>query len=138
MLDSIAAFYHAHEALLYGLFAASLFAFVLTLLAVPWMVVRIPHDYFARREREHLPRGRNHALRLAVFLGKNLLGLLFIVMGVVMLVLPGQGLLTILIGIVLLDFPRKYQFERWLVCKKPILASVNWLRARFHHPPLVF
>jgi hypothetical protein len=51
-------------------------------------------------------------------------------MGVAMLVLPGQGVLTIITGLLLLDFPGKYRFERWLVRRGPVLRGVNWLRDR--------
>jgi hypothetical protein len=68
---------------------------------------------------------------------KNLLGCLFVVAGLLMLVLPGQGLLSILIGIILLDFPGKYSVERWLISRPPVLHTVNWLRRRAGRPPLV-
>ena len=47
-----------------------------------------------------------------------------------------QGLLTILIGIMLTDFPGKYKLERWLVRKRPVLTSINWLRQRAGKSPL--
>ncbi|MEX0964235.1 MAG: hypothetical protein WDZ52_09385 [Pseudohongiellaceae bacterium] len=53
-----------------------------------------------------------------------------------MLILPGQGLLTILIGVVLVDFPRKYKFQRWLISLGPVLKSANWLRRKGGREPL--
>lgn len=70
--------------------------------------------------------------------GKNLLGLVVLLMGIFMLVLPGQGLLTMLIGVLLLDFPGKYQAERWFIQRGPVLKAVNWLRRRRSKPPLEF
>lgn len=127
-----------NEVLVVSLLALSLLTFLLTLLAVPWLIVRIPHDYFARGDRVAYDPGSHRLLRLAFLAGKNLLGLVFVLMGFGMLVLPGQGLLTILIGVMLLDFPGKYDFERWLVQRPPILRSVNWLRGRFERRPLDF
>ena len=75
-------------------------------------------------------------LRIVLLLGKNILGCILIVMGLAMLVLPGQGLLTILIGTLLLDFPGKFKFERWLISRKPILRTSNWLRKKAHKAPL--
>ncbi len=73
----------------------------------------------------------------ALLLGvaKNILGGLLVVMGVVMLFTPGQGLLTILIGLLLLNFPGKYRLERWLVLRPGVLRGLNWLRQRRGHRP---
>ena len=70
-------------------------------------------------------------------IGKNVLGAIFVVAGIIMLVLPGQGIFTILIGIMLLDFPGKYQFERWIVARRPVFQSINWLRQRAGRAALV-
>ena len=68
---------------------------------------------------------------------KNLGGYALVGAGVAMLVLPGQGLLTILIGLGLIDFPGKREFERWIVCRRPVGRALNWMRRRAHRPPLV-
>jgi hypothetical protein len=124
-------FIHANEDLLFLLGAVSVVTFFGSLLLVPWLVVRIPADYFALEERRVAAwQDRHHALRWAVLIAKNCLGAVLIVMGIAMLILPGQGLLTILVGIVLLNFPGKFRLERWLVRKGPIWRSINWLRRR--------
>ena len=138
MFEPLTEFLAAHEVLVLSLLTASFLAFTLTLLAVPWLVVRIPHDYFAGRERAPAVQHSNRFLHYGLAFLKNFFGLVFIVIGLSMLVLPGQGLLTILIGVMLLDFPGKYAFECWLVRRRPILHSINWLRARFGHRPLEF
>lgn len=108
-----------------------------SLIFIPLAVVRIPPDYFAHSTRPPgLGIDRHPVVRAAHRLGKNALGLAFIVMGVAMLVLPGQGLLTILIGVLLLDFPGKYRFEKWLVSRPGLLRAINWLRRRARRPPL--
>ena len=113
------------------------FTFVATLVFVPWAIVRLPADYFHYHARERALWSTFHpVIRFTLLFGKNLLGCILIVMGVAMLVLPGQGLLTILIGILLLDFPGKFTFERWLISRKPILHTSNWLRKKAHKPPL--
>jgi hypothetical protein len=128
----------AHEALLFSLAGISTLVFVGTLLAVPWLVARIPHDYFAPRKRHRVPWADKHpALRALLLTGKNLIGLVFVVVGLALLLLPGQGLVTILIGIVLLDLPGKYRLERWVVGRPAVLRSINWLRGRMGRPPLV-
>jgi hypothetical protein len=70
-------------------------------------------------------------------IGKSLLGYVFIAAGVLMLVLPGQGMLTILVGIILVDFPGKYRLERWIVTRRPVLRFINRLRRRAGRAPLV-
>jgi hypothetical protein len=56
--------------------------------------------------------------------------------GLVLLVLPGQGLLTMLAGLVLLDLPGKRAFERRVVARPRVLSALNWLRARAGREPL--
>jgi hypothetical protein len=125
-----------YQAILWWSFAASVALFVLTPLAVLWIVVRLPVDYFAakRRPRDEgpLPSG----LRPVVIVVKNLVGALLVVAGLVMLVVPGQGLLTIVVGLMLLDFPGKYRLERWLATRSQVWRSINWLRRRAGHEEL--
>jgi hypothetical protein len=110
--------------------------FVASLLLVPWLLLRLPADYFAAGRRPTLPWARMHpVLRALALLAKNLLGLVVLLMGIAMLVLPGQGLLTMLIGLLLLDFPGKYQLQRWLLQRAPVLHAANWLRQRAGKPP---
>ena len=61
----------------------------------------------------------------------------FLVAGVAMLVLPGQGLLTILIGLMLISFPGKRGLERRIVGRPTILRILNGMRARRSLPPLI-
>lgn len=114
----------------------SLLAVVATAIGVPWVVSRLPYDYFSREERlawRERPSAPVTALLLA--LAKNVLGGLLVAMGVVMLFTPGQGLLTILIGLLLLNFPGKYRLERWLVLRRGVLRGLNWLRHRHGRRP---
>lgn len=113
--------------------------FIASILFVPWAVVRIPDDYFHHAKRHRVPWGEYHpVLRLLMLVAKNLLGLMLVLAGIAMLVLPGQGLLTMLIGLLFVDFPGKYRCERWLVTRKPVLQAINWLRHKHHKPPLRF
>lgn len=104
---------------------------------LPYLVVRIPADYFRHRTRHHeYVRDRHPAVHHAIVILKNGLGILLILAGIAMLVLPGQGLLTLLIGLMLTDFPGKYRVEKRLIAQPGVLKAVNWLRARAGHPPL--
>ena len=127
-----------HRLFLGWLAASSLFTFVATLTVVPLLVVRIPHDYFARdKQRKNSWDGFHPVLRLALRIVKNLMGYVFVIAGIAMLVLPGQGLITLFIGITLLDFPGKYRVERWAIMLPAVLRCINWLRRRADRKPLV-
>lgn len=115
----------------------SVVSFLASLVIIPWIVLRIPADYFSKPKRVSLISSSAHpSLKILVFIVKNLFGVAVILLGIAMLVLPGQGLLTILIGVVLIDFPRKYKFQRWLISRGPVFKSANWLREKGHKTPL--
>ena len=124
-----------YESLLWSLTALSVFMFFATLIAMPLLIARLPADYFTRRPVRDWPAPRP-ALHLLLVILKNLLGVVLLLAGLAMLVLPGQGLLTIFVAIMLLDFPCKRDLERWLIRRRPIFRAANWIRAKRHQPPL--
>ena len=137
VFSRLMAWLETHELVLWSLGGASVFMFVATLVAVPVVVVRIPADYFTRPERgTRLILKRHPALGLVVLILKNLLGLILLVAGIAMLVLPGQGLLTIVIALTLLNFPGKYHLERWVVSRPPVFRAINWIRRHRNVPEL--
>ena len=123
---------------LWWLITFSITSFIGTLILVPVFIIRIPHDYFADIHRHGWdPWGHRHpVIRWSFIIGKNLIGVLFIALGIAMLVLPGQGILTMLIGIMLTNFPGKYQLERSVVTAAPVLRNINKLRRRAGREPL--
>ncbi|MDA1369699.1 MAG: hypothetical protein O2971_02925 [Proteobacteria bacterium] len=139
MMDLLSNFFQSHETLLIAMGIISIVTFVVTLVLIPWLVIGLPRDYFAESYRVPvIDRRRHPVIKLIILIGKNLLGVLVLLLGMLMLVIPGQGLLTMLISIILLDFPGKYALQRWLIQRKPVLNSMNWLRARRGRPALVF
>jgi archaellum biogenesis protein FlaJ (TadC family) len=122
---------------LWWLLGISTFAFIATLIAVPAFVIRIPSNYFSRSTRPTTELERQHPRMRALGVGvKNIVGLILILMGIVMLIIPGQGFLTITIGFMLIDFPGKYRLERWLVSRRQIMTAMNMLRDRAGKKPL--
>ena len=121
--------------LLSWLFVVSLVSLVLCALLLPVMVLRLPADYFAS-SRDHLPASQT-PLGWLVRMARNLLGALFVLAGIAMLLLPGQGVLTILIGLMLLDFPGKRGLERRIVGRPSVLRMLNKMRMRRNLPPLI-
>ncbi len=126
----------ASSALLPWLFALSLVSFVGSLIVIPWILIRLPPNYFDERYPRTWLRDHHPILRFAGHLLKNAVGVIFILGGLAMLVLPGQGLLTIVIGVSLLDFPGKRALERRLLSRPMVLQAINRLRQRFGRPPL--
>jgi hypothetical protein len=130
--------FREHPAAMWWSGALSLAMFLGTLLVVPVLLVKMPADYFLHDRHETPPdwRGQHPALRWSARIGKNLLGGLLVGMGILMLVLPGQGLLTILLGVSLLDLPGKRRVEMALLRRRGVSRAVNWLRRKYERPPL--
>lgn len=115
----------------------SLFTFVATLLLVPVLVVRLPSDYFSHHHRHRMAISTRHPLVNFLITGlKNIFGIALVLVGLLMLVTPGQGLLTLLVGLMIMNYPGKYTLERWLIRRLHILPALNWLRTRAGRPPL--
>ena len=112
--------------------------FSLSLGIVSLILVKIPADYFRNNHHSKLWAGRPPAVRILALIGKNLLGVVLIVVGIILSLpgVPGQGLLTILLGVMLVDFPGKHRLEQKLLHRPAIKNSINRLRARFDKPPL--
>ncbi len=104
-----------------------------SMLAIPWLVVRMPVDYFHQPSRPVRYRG---PLAWLLWVIRNALALVLLAAGVLMLVLPGQGILTILIALMVSTFPGKYRLERAIMRRPGVLRSVNWIRRRYRRPPL--
>ncbi len=114
----------------------SLVAVLATIAAVPWVVGRLPADYFSRERRVSWRKMASAPLYAHIVTGlKNLLGSVLVIVGAIMLVTPGQGVLTILTGLLVMNFPGKYRLERWLVSRPGVLRALNWLRGRRGQPP---
>ena len=133
MLD----WFKEHQDLVIWLTGASVILFVATLIIVPVMIVRLPPDYFANKQHRPRPaKPRPAPAHLALRIARNALGILLILVGLIMLLLPGQGLLTILVGVLITEFPGKYRLARWIVSRRRVLAAINWLRTRAGREPL--
>ncbi len=122
---------------LLGLFSGLMF--VGSLLFVPWLVNRLSPDYFIHH-RQHVDRRKQlHPAQVYMLrLLRNGLGLVLLLAGIAMLILPGQGILTILIGISLMDFPGKILLLARFVRMKQIRKSLNWMRRKGGKEEFVF
>lgn len=137
-VDFVLDWLNAHRTLVGWMVIGSAILFVASVIAVPWMLVRIPHDYFGPGTHHTTPFADHHPVaRLVLLVARNLIGTILLLAGIAMLVLPGQGILTILAGLVLLHFPRKHELLRWILSRRQVLASANWVRHRARRPPLI-
>jgi hypothetical protein len=105
--------------------------------AVPWIVLKLPKNAFSEVKRRPGWLDQQPAvIRLPIRIFKNVVALGLIIIGIVMLVLPGQGILAILLGVMLGDFPGKLRLQQWIVARPKVMNSLNWLRRKFRKPPL--
>jgi hypothetical protein len=112
------------------LVAFSVVAIVASLVLVPRFLAKLPVDYL----RAEAPSA---SASMPVRILRNLLGIVLVLLGVAMLLLPGQGLLTLLVGVLLVDFPGKHRLVVRALSRPKVLAVVNKLRAHRGSPPLV-
>ena len=114
---------------LLGIF--SFVAFFGSLIAVPWVIGRMRSDYFLTHWQQVETRHRRHpALALIILVMRTGVGIVLVIAGVAMLVLPGQGLLTILIGICVMDFPGKRHLLDRLWQIPQVERGLNWIRRK--------
>ena len=131
-------FIHDHENVFLWLTLGSFIGFIASILLIPWIVTKIPSDYFTHPKRQkYLWCNQPKIVRFVFILLKNILGVIFIIGGISMLLLPGQGILTILIGLIIMDFPYKYKVEIWIIKHPFVLRTMNKLRSKVKQPPLV-
>lgn len=122
--------------LIEGLGLLSLVTFIGSLLAVPWIIARLPPNYFIQHRQKVEARHRRHPIMARIiFVTRNTIGLLFFLAGMVMLILPGQGIITILIGLSFMDFPRKHQVVDMLIRRPRVIGFLNWVRRKEKQPP---
>ena len=134
MLELLHQYEHEYLILAWVSFAL----FLVSLTVIPLIVVQLPTNYFQSNRRNRISTRSKHPL-LAKFLIsiKNILGFILLMLGILMLVLPGQGILTILIGISMMNFPGKYKLERKLVLIPKVLKSLNWIRSKANKDSLI-
>ena len=110
--------------------------FLVSLLSIGWLVSLIPSDYFVNRKESKFKLNYPVAWIVSVVI-KNIFGYILIFGGILMLILPGQGLITIFVGLLLSNYPGKYSIEKRIIATPKILKSINWLRKRSNEPPLI-
>ena len=134
-IESITEFISSYKVYILWLATISLFVFIFSLLSIKWLVALIPSNYFIKKKKVKTKRSHSFIWFLSIIV-KNLIGYTLIFGGILMLVLPGQGLFTILMGLILSNYPGKYSIERKFISMPSVLKTVNWLRKKSDKPPL--
>jgi hypothetical protein len=117
----------------------SLVTFIGSLLAIPWIIARLPSNYFIQHRQKVAARRKRHPLMAKIiFVTRNTIGFIFFLAGMAMLILPGQGIITILIGLSFMDFPKKHDVVDFLIHRPRVVQFLNWIRRKEKKPPLEF
>ena len=125
----------AHAGLLV---TGSLLSLVISVVLGPALILRLPAGYFTYQHRRAVRTERRHpVLHLTLTGTKNVIGAVFVLAGLALLVLPGQGIITLLAGAIIMNYPGKFEFERWLVRRPRVLPALNWLRMKYGREPLL-
>ena len=137
-MDAILNWFKAHPGLTGAILVGSLVLAVIYAVLIYVAIARMSPDYFIQSDKTPGGwRSRHPLLRVVTLSIKNLVGVLLVLMGILMLVLPGQGILTLLIGISLLDFPVKRGLEKKIVGMPAVHNAINKIRSRVGQPPMV-
>ena len=119
-LNSILDYIYGYKNIIIWLGSLSVFIFLFSLIGIKWLIALIPNDYFLIKKESKI-KSSNPYLWLLIVIFKNLIGYSLIIGGIMMLVLPGQGLFTIMIGLMLSNYPGKYALEKRFISTPAIL-----------------
>jgi hypothetical protein len=114
---------------------ASIALMLVSLAATPWFVASLPPDYLRPRAPDYRSKGLRRML-LQVF--RNIVGLLFVILGLILLVTPGPGLVVLLVGVSLAEFPGKHRLLINIAIQPNVFSSLNWMRTRRGKPPFEY
>ena len=133
-LQQLEGWYVANEGMWQILGISSIIFFIGTLITVPLIIINLPSGYFL--EDRTCLSSRRRTSRVLYLVAKNILGGVFIIAGLVMLFVPGQGLLTLAIGFMLISLPNKRMLALYIIRRQGVRAIINRMRARAAKPPL--
>jgi len=123
-----------HVMLVGSLTAGSTILLLLSIVATPWIVARLPEDYLLQRDGK---APAHPLIRVSIDALRTLFGAALVSLGVLMLVIPGPGLITLLMGLSIARFPGKHRLLRYVASRETVYSSLNWMRKRYGKPPLL-
>ena len=137
LLNNLLEYTNTYKNFIFWISLVSLTLFIISILSIRWLVLLIPENYFKEKKSSFL-KEKYFFYWIAFKFIKNSLGYLLIIGGILMLVLPGQGILTIFIGMVLSDYPGKYYIEKKIIQSSIILKTINSIRKKSGKKSLKF
>ena len=135
LIDQISGIILNYKNFILWLGSISFLVFIFSLISIKWLVALIPSDYFIENKRNKYQSSYPLTWLISIII-KNIVGYILIIGGILMLVLPGQGLFTIVLGLMLSNYPGKYFIERKFIAIPSVLKTINWLRKKSNKPPL--
>ena len=137
LLNNLLEYTNTYKNFIFWISLISLTIFIISILSIRWLVLLIPENYFKEKKNSIL-KEKYFFYWVAFKFIKNSLGYLLIIGGILMLVLPGQGILTIFVGMILSDYPGKYHIEKKIIQSSIILRTINSIRKKSGKKPLKF
>jgi hypothetical protein len=116
--------------ILFYLGIISVLIFIFSIVGLRLFIIAIPSDYFINKKRVSALRDSSILLWVFYKIFKNIIGYIFIAIGLLALVLPGQGILMILIGLMMSDYPKKFDLEKKIIKINTVRKGVNWIRIK--------
>ncbi len=136
LLEQIIDLVDEYKSVIFWLSLLSFLIFIFSLVSIKWLVSLIPIDYFVYKKNSKF-KTKYPFIWLISMIIKNIVGYLLIIGGILMLVLPGQGLFTIFIGLMMSNYPGKYYIEKKIIAIPSILKTINWLRKQSNKEPII-
>ncbi len=105
--------------------------FILSLVCIPFLILRLPAGVFVQPGVTLFTRVADRSFfSILLFFLRNIIGGLLLLAGILMLVLPGQGLLTMVLGLAMMEFPGKHYLLKTILRLGPVQHSLNWIRKK--------
>lgn len=139
MLTDLYHWLSQYQLLLMWLGGLSAFFFIASLFAAHIVLVRLPYDFFCRNKARANVSSSGFWPGVTKFL-RYFLATALVVIGVVLLLLPGQGVLMILLGLALMPLSQHNPLRRLyrhLLRSKTLFRYANGIRQKCHKPPLM-
>lgn len=130
---------------IFVIFLATTSASIAYFMAITYIITQMDSQYFIRKDipndianKKKQLTSMSRSITYVISIAKVMIGIVLIVSGIVMLVLPGQGIITLLIGLSLVPFPGKNKIEKNLLSRKSVQHSLNWIRVKANKPLFIF
>jgi type IV secretory pathway VirB6-like protein len=121
------------------------FVSVIYFIVISYIITQMDKRYFIRQKKDDVLAKKtpkklsiNNILGYMIKAAKIIIGVFLLMCGILMLVLPGQGIITMIIGLSLIPFPGKDKFEQSLLARKSVRSSLNWIRAKANKELFIF